>query len=118
MHLEISLRLIAALMLGHHERLPNTVLQTCHRQRSTYPARLGGAADFCIDESPADGRMDDLNRDGRVDRNDARWLANFINDMSRRGAFGPRVDGLGVYGSTAAHGPFVRVDVRGTQARW
>lgn len=78
----------------------------------------GGAADFYIDEAPADGIMDDLNKDGRVDRDDARWLASFINDMSQRGAFGPRIGGIGVYGSTSAHGPFVHVDVRGTRARW
>jgi hypothetical protein len=78
----------------------------------------GGAADLYIDDEPADGKMDDLNKDGRVDRDDARWLANFINEMSRRGAFGPRIGGMGVYGSTSAHGPFVHVDVRGTRARW
>lgn len=78
----------------------------------------GGAADIYIDQAPADGKMDDLNKDGRVDRDDARWLANFINEMSRRGAFGPRIGGIGVYGSTSAHGPFVHVDVRGTRARW
>lgn len=78
----------------------------------------GGAADFYVDESPADGIMDDLNGDGKLDREDARWLASFINDMSQRGAFGPRIGGIGVYGSTSAHGPFVHVDVRGTRARW
>lgn len=78
----------------------------------------GGAADFYIDEAPADGRMDDLNADGRVDRADAKWLADFINGMSRRGEFGSRTGGLGVYGSTSAHGPFVHVDVRGARARW
>lgn len=78
----------------------------------------GGAADLYIDEAPADGKMDDLNKDGRIDRADARWLADFINGMSQRGAFGKRVGGIGVYGSTSAHGPFVHVDVRGTRARW
>ena len=78
----------------------------------------GGAADFYIDEAPADGKMDDLNKDGRVDRADARWLADFINGMSQRGAFGKRIGGIGVYGSTSVHGPFVHVDVRGTRARW
>ena len=78
----------------------------------------GGAADIYIDEAPADGRMDDLNGDGRVNRGDARWLADFINEMSHRGAFGPRIGGIGVYSSTSAHGPFVHVDVRGNRARW
>lgn len=78
----------------------------------------GGAADFYIDENPADGVMDDLNGDGRLDEEDARWLANFIDAMSHRGDFGPRIGGIGIYGSTSAHGPFVHVDVRGTRARW
>ncbi len=78
----------------------------------------GGAADIYIDDEPQDDKMDDMNGDGRVDRNDARWLASFIDDMSRNGDFGPRIGGLGVYGSTSAHGPFVHIDVRGTRARW
>lgn len=79
---------------------------------------FGGAADLYIDESPADGIMDDLNGDGRLDRGDGRWLADFIDGMARRGDFGPRIGGLGVYGRTSAHGAFVHVDVRGTRARW
>jgi hypothetical protein len=78
----------------------------------------GGASDFYIDENPADGVMDDLNGDGKVTRADAQWLANFISDLSRRGLFGSRIGGLGVYGSNSAHGPFVHVDVRGNRARW
>lgn len=78
----------------------------------------GGAADFYIDESPADGRMDDLNGDGAVDIEDARWLASFVNALSHEGLFGEDVGGIGVYGSMSAHGPFVHVDVRGTRARW
>jgi len=62
--------------------------------------------------------MDDLTGDGRVDRADAAWLASFVNRLSHNGAFGPDVGGLGVYGSTSAHGPFVHVDVRGSRARW
>jgi hypothetical protein len=78
----------------------------------------GGAADLYIDEHPVDGRMDDLNGDGVSNREDARWLAAFINEMSMRGDFGPRVGGLGMYGASSAHGPFVHIDVRGQRARW
>lgn len=78
----------------------------------------GGAADIFVDEAPADGRMDDLNGDGMSDVGDARWLAAFVDDLSKRGVFGPRIGGLGIYGSNAAHGPFIHVDVRGTRARW
>ena len=46
----------------------------------------GGAADFYIDQSPKDGVMDDLNKDGVVNREDAVW-PNFISNMSKQGAF-------------------------------
>ena len=62
--------------------------------------------------------MDDLNQDGRIDRKDSQWLANFIERMSQRGDFGRRIGGLGVYSANSAHGPFVHVDVRGSRARW
>ena len=78
----------------------------------------GGAADIYIDDAPADGVMDDLNGDGQINREDAQWLAAFIDSISQQGLFGPRVGGLGIYGSNSAHGPFVHVDVRGTRARW
>jgi hypothetical protein len=76
----------------------------------------GTAADIFIDEQ-TDGRMDDLDRDGVVTRNDALWLFRLIDGMDRM----PTTlfkGGLGDYGSTAAHGPFVHVDVRGRLARW
>ena len=78
----------------------------------------GGAADVYVDDDPRDGRIYERNGDGRVDRSDAKWFASFVDEMSRKGAFGPRVGGLGVYGITSAHGPVIHVDVRGTRARW
>lgn len=78
----------------------------------------GGAADIYIDQAPQDGRMDDLNRDGRVDREDARWFADFVDRLSTKGLFEKRIGGIGVYGANAAHGPFIHVDVRGNRARW
>jgi hypothetical protein len=78
----------------------------------------GGAADIYVDQSPADGLMDDLNGDGVLDRQDARWLADFIDRTLRPAEGSSYPGGLGVYGSTAAHGPFVHIDVRGFQARW
>ncbi len=78
----------------------------------------GGAADIFIDDRPRDGMMDDLDGNGRIDRDDARVLQQFIERLSRRDEYRPYVGGLGLYGSTAAHGPFVHVDVRGQRARW
>jgi len=76
----------------------------------------GTAADIFVDEK-IDGRMDDLDRDGTVTRDDAIWLFRLIDGMDRMPAALFR-GGLGDYGSTAAHGPFVHTDVRGRLARW
>ncbi|MCB1666710.1 MAG: hypothetical protein KDI24_00050 [Pseudomonadales bacterium] len=77
----------------------------------------GGAADIFVDQKPKNNFMDDMNRDGKIDKNDAIWLSKFIDNMSRRGDF-RSVGGLGIYGSTPSHGPFVHIDVRGYRARW
>ncbi len=102
------------IMSGYRTPFYNRSIGNVQYSRHVY----GGAADVYVDDSPQDGRMDDMNGDGRVDRSDARWFADFVDDVSRKGLFGPRIGGLGVYGSTSAHGPFVHVDVRGTRARW
>jgi len=78
----------------------------------------GGAADIYIDVAPRDGIMDDLNDDGRLDEGDAAWLYGFIDDLSNQPEWQNMQGGIGQYGSTAAHGPFVHVDERGYPARW
>lgn len=77
----------------------------------------GGAADVYVDDN-SDGVMDDLNGDGKVSRADSEWLARFVDSLERKGRFGDLIGGIGTYGSTASHGPFVHVDARGYQARW
>jgi hypothetical protein len=77
----------------------------------------GGAADIFVDVNPRDDSMDDLNGDGLANKQDAIWLAGFIDKMSREGKFAT-MGGVGIYGSNAVHGPFVHVDVRGFRARW
>jgi hypothetical protein len=76
----------------------------------------GTAADIYVDRRP-DGRMDDLDHDGATTRDDAIWLFRLIDGMDRRPDAAFR-GGLGDYGATTAHGPFVHVDVRGRLARW
>jgi hypothetical protein len=78
----------------------------------------GGAADIFIDEDPRDGTMDDLNRDGRIDLQDAAVLYDVIDDLYGRPWYAPFLGGLARYRKTQAHGPFVHVDVRGFRARW
>ena len=76
----------------------------------------GAAADIFIDENE-DGVMDDLNSDGLSDIHDAEVLYQIVDDAARSESQG-LIGGLGKYPSTASHGPFVHVDVRGRKARW
>jgi hypothetical protein len=78
----------------------------------------GGAADVFIDENPRDGMMDDLNKDDKIDYRDAAILYDIIDDLYGRPFYSRFLGGLGRYKRTAAHGPFVHVDVRGFRARW
>lgn len=78
----------------------------------------GGAADIYIDANPKDGVMDDLNRDGRIDKKDAAFLYDLIDGESRRRDWTLPFGGLGEYGANSAHGPFVHIDARGYKARW
>lgn len=78
----------------------------------------GGAADVFVDMT-GDGQMDDMNDDGRIDRGDAAWLANFVDGLERDGYFGEKlIGGIGIYAPNAAHGPFTHIDARGFRARW
>jgi hypothetical protein len=77
----------------------------------------GAAADIFIDED-GDGRMDDLNGDGRSDIRDAEVLYRLLDSAAARPEARGLIGGLGKYPSTAAHGPFVHVDVRDGKARW
>ena len=79
---------------------------------------FGGAADIFIDVAPQDGVMDDINGDGQLNEDDAAWLYRFIDQISTRSEWQDLNGGLGQYGSTPAHGPFVHVDERGWPARW
>lgn len=75
----------------------------------------GDAADVFVDNN-GDGRMDDLNRDGKVDHRDARVILDAADRVER---LHPQLaGGVGVYRSTSSHGPFAHVDVRGWRARW
>lgn len=75
----------------------------------------GDAADVYVD-ADGDGRMDDLDRDGRITVNDAGWLARVAEQVEAE--YPAMTGGIGVYRANAVHGPFVHVDVRGTPARW
>ena len=77
--------------------------------------QYGDAADVVVDNND-DGRMDDLNGDGRSDVRDARVVMESLERIEL--AYPELVGGAGLYRATRAHGPFVHVDVRGARARW
>ena len=63
-----------------------------------------------------DGRMDDLNHDGRVNIADAKVIQDAVNRVER--AHPSLIGGCGIYSGTSAHGPFTHIDTRGYPARW
>lgn len=75
----------------------------------------GDASDVFVD-ADGDGRMDDLDRDGRITVLDALVLADIADEVEQ--AHPELVGGVSAYKATPAHGPFVHVDVRGHRARW
>jgi hypothetical protein len=75
----------------------------------------GDAADIYIDND-RDGRMDDLNHDGRVDIRDSRYIQESVDRVERENP--ELVGGAGVYVACCGHGPFIHVDSRGYRARW
>ena len=93
-------------MSGYRTPAYNRALGNVLYSRHTF----GSAADIFIDENH-DGRMDDLNGDGKSDARDAEVLYRLF-DASQRGG------GLGKYEATRSHGPFVHVDIRDRTARW
>jgi hypothetical protein len=76
---------------------------------------FGDASDIYIDND-GNGVMDDLNRDGRVDINDARVILAAEDRVETEHP--ELIGGGGLYRSAAGHGPFIHIDTRGYRARW
>jgi len=77
--------------------------------------QFGDASDIIIDDD-RDGRMDDLNRDGRVDFRDTEVILRAVERVER--TYPELVGGLGLYAGMGPSGPFAHIDVRGSRARW
>lgn len=77
--------------------------------------QFGDAADLIID-ADNDGRMDDLNRDGRRDLRDLSAIGAAVAHVEREHP--ALIGGLGTYAAMGPSGPFAHIDVRGTSARW
>ncbi|MFW6412776.1 MAG: D-Ala-D-Ala carboxypeptidase family metallohydrolase [Oceanicaulis sp.] len=100
-------------MSGFRTPFYNTAIGSARKSRHMY----GDAADIYPDVEGDDSVIDDLNRDGRITRADAEWLYDYAVRL-----YADSDDvvpgGIGAYGATAAHGPFVHIDGRGRAARW
>ena len=101
------------IMSGYRTPAYNRALGNVHYSMHLW----GAAADIFIDTNE-DGMMDDLNGDGRSDILDAQILYKLIDAAAARPEAKGLIGGLGKYASTAAHGPFVHIDVRERTARW
>ena len=77
--------------------------------------QYGDAADVFVD-ADGNGRMDDLNGDGKIDLRDAKEFVRIVERVEAK--FPALVGGVGMYRTTPSHGPFVHVDARGERARW
>jgi uncharacterized protein YcbK (DUF882 family) len=77
----------------------------------------GRAADIFLDKDK-NGRMDDFNKDKVISRDDAVALAGVLEGLARTAELRSFIGGIGIYGPTSAHGPFVHVDTRPWKARW
>ena len=91
----------------------NTAIGSARLSRHMY----GDATDIYVDVAPRDGVMDDLNRDGAINKADADFLYDYAEDLFANTHDVPR-GGIGSYKANAVHGPFVHVDGRGRPARW
>ncbi len=76
----------------------------------------GMAADIWIESWPANGLMDDIDRNKRVDVYDGEYLVEIIRALEAQGRV--VTGGASAYRWIPAHGPFVHLDIRGSRAVW
>ena len=77
--------------------------------------QFGDAADVFID-ADGNGKMSDLNGDGKVNFADVKLILDAVERVEAR--YPELVGGTGLYAYSGRSGPFAHIDVRGTRARW
>ena len=77
--------------------------------------QFGDAADVFIDQD-GNGKMSDLDGDGRVSFADVKLILDAVERVEAR--YPELVGWTGLYAYSGASGPFAHIDVRGTRARW
>ncbi len=104
-----TLSISSAFRTPHYNRLIKQAEFSLHQ--------WGQAADVAVDAN-GDGKMDDLNRNGKSDLGDVKVLESMVGHIEGELRHQDKVGGLGVYDERGNHGPFVHIDVRGEPARW
>lgn len=101
------------IMSGYRTPSYNKNIGNVKYSRHTY----GDAADIYVDQNK-DGRMDDVNKDGKINKKDAEYIRTVIERLEDRGDV--PLGGIGTYGpkKKTGRGPFVHVDTRGFKAHW
>ena len=77
--------------------------------------QFGDAADVFIDQV-GNGKMSDLNGDGKVSFADVKMILDAVERVEAR--YPELVGGTGLYAYSGRSGPFAHIDVRGVRARW
>ena len=76
----------------------------------------GAAADIWIESWPANGLIDDLDRNKRIDVFDGELIVQSARNLEAAGEVA--VGGASAYRWIPTHGPFVHLDTRGSAAVW
>lgn len=77
----------------------------------------GDAADVFVDRD-GNGRMDDINGDGKTDLADALVIYSMLDEFSADAWYHQFEGGLGLYPPNPRFGPMVHTDTRGGKVRW
>lgn len=86
--------------------------------KTTYSRHsYGDAADVFVDNDH-DGRMDDINGDGKVNVEDSLLIYQMLDSFSADAWYHQFEGGLGLYPPNPRFGPMVHMDTRGVKARW
>lgn len=108
--------LISGFRNPHYNQLETTDSGTLKAIFSRH--QYGGAVDLVVDGS-RDRRMDDLNDDGEITKEDAKIVQKLMKTWEKNNS---KYGGIGVYAYHDVTGepqtPYVHIDVRGFKARW
>ena len=78
---------------------------------------FGDAADIYVDEN-GDSNIDDINKDGKVNMEDADIIYRIVSEIDNDSELKHLLGGMGKYNKNSRHTFFIHIDTRGYKARW